>query len=75
MNVTIETIKEALSKRQIIFEHKTLLNKDGSRLRARSNGQIKLWKTRPNEFKLPCKHGLKDCFYITEDNVNEWEIV
>jgi len=31
----------------------------------RRNGKCKLWITRPNEFKLPIKYGMKMCGYIT----------
>lgn len=58
-----------------LFNHVSLLNKDGSPLRARRNGSTKTWKTRPNEFKIPAKYGLKQCFYITQDNAHEWRIV
>ena len=30
------------------------------------NGRTQLWKTRPTEFKIPIKHGLKHYSYITE---------
>ena len=30
----------------------------------RKNGAVKTWVTRPGEWKMPVKHGLKDCFYI-----------
>jgi hypothetical protein len=36
--------------------------------RWRSNGQCKLWKTRPGEFRLPIKHGLYAYSYLTEVN-------
>jgi len=32
--------------------------------RLRRNGATKLWKTRPNEFRIPVKAGLKACGYI-----------
>jgi hypothetical protein len=35
----------------------------------RVNGQVKTWKTRPNEVQVPYKHGLKECGYITESNM------
>jgi hypothetical protein len=35
---------------------------------ARSNGAVKTWKTRPEDFRAPFKYGLRDCFYITPDN-------
>ena len=57
-----------------IFHHETLKNRDGTPLRARMNGKIKTWKTRPGEFRIPAKYGLKMCFYITQDNVSEWRI-
>jgi hypothetical protein len=59
----------------IRLEHTTLTNRDGTPLRARSNGMVKVWKTRPGEFQLPAKYGLKQCFYITERNADEWVIV
>jgi len=43
-----------------VIEHKTLKNADGTPLRARVNGKMKVWKTRPHEFQLPMKHGLKN---------------
>ena len=57
-----------------IFNHISLKNADGSPLRARVNGKVKVWKTRPAEFQLPMKHGLKECFYISQDNADEWLI-
>lgn len=57
-----------------VFYHKTLKNADGSAVRCRSNGKCKIWKTRPNEFSLPVKYGLRDCFYITQDNCHEWSV-
>lgn len=57
------------------FHHKTLKNSDGTPVRCRVNGKCKIWKTRPAEFRLPVKYGLKECFYIDETNANEWEII
>lgn len=57
------------------FEHKTLTNADGTRLRARRNGRTQTWKTRPGEFRIPCKHGLYDYFNITHLDHEEWVIV
>lgn len=34
----------------------------------RVNGKCKTWKTRPDDFSLPIKHGLRDYGYITQDN-------
>lgn len=38
------------------------------------NGAVKLWKTRPNEFKLPVKHGLYAYGYVTHENSIEFEL-
>ena len=54
------------------FEHKTLKNSDGSRLRVRRNGATKTWKTRPTEFRIPCKYGLYEYLYIDHTNHLEW---
>lgn len=32
----------------------------------RRNGKTKLWKTRPNEFRIPVKRGLYEYGYITD---------
>lgn len=55
------------------LHHKRMKNADGTPLRARVNGKCQTWKTRPEEFKLPMKHGLKECFYITPFNADDWE--
>lgn len=34
----------------------------------RRNGKTKTWKTRPNEFSIPIKAGLRSCAYITQSN-------
>lgn len=57
------------------FEHISLKNADNTPARCKRNGKTKTWVTRPNEFKIPVKHGLRDCFYITQDNCHEWNIV
>lgn len=44
--------------------HKREKSSDGTPVRARSSGKCKIWKTRPNDFKLPVKHGLYGSFYI-----------
>lgn len=39
---------------------------NGNLWRLRRNGATKLWKTRPNEFSIPVKAGLKSCGRITD---------
>lgn len=57
------------------FYHVRLRNRDGSAVRCRRNGACKTWVTRPGEFRLPVKYGLKECFYITHANAAEWSDV
>jgi hypothetical protein len=57
------------------FEHITLKGSDKLPVRCRANGVCKVWKTRPNEFKLPVKYGLYQYFYITPENANEWTVL
>lgn len=40
----------------------------------RANGKCKTWKTRPEEFKLPIKHGLYGYGYITHENAHLFEV-
>lgn len=65
------TKEQALTVSQ--FHHVRLKNADGTPVRCRANGRCKTWKTRPEDFRLPVKHGLKQCFYITPRNADEWE--
>lgn len=48
-------------------------NADGSKLRARLNGKVKTWVTRPTHFTMPMKYGIKTCFYITHDDYHNWD--
>ena len=45
--------------------------RNGNFWRIRRNGATKLWKTRPGEFKIPVKAGLKVCDYITHNDTIE----
>jgi hypothetical protein len=56
------------------FEHCSEKNADKTPVRCKRNGKTKYWKTRPNEFKIPVKHGLYDYFYIDQNNCNDWLI-
>jgi hypothetical protein len=42
-------------------------------LQVRVNGRCKTWKTRPGQFRLPVKWGLRDCGYITEYDAEDWD--
>ena len=68
-------IAQRLRTGQTLY-HKELTNKDGSPLRARVNGAVKFWKCSPERFQIPMKHGLKECFYITNnENAENWRIM
>ena len=54
--------------------HKTLKDSRGFPRQCRVNGKCKVWKTRPEEFKLPVKAGLYEYGYISNFNVEEWTI-
>ena len=66
-----KAIATQLSYRDTLH-HVSLTNADGSMLRCRINGKCQTWKTRPDDFRLPVKYGLKQCFYITPDNAKDW---
>lgn len=40
----------------------------------RRNGQTKVWKTYPDEFRVPVKFGLRTYHYITQDNAAEFVV-
>ena len=62
---------ERLGHGQVLY-HIRDRNRDGSPARWRVNGRVKLWKTRPDEFQVPIKHGMYDFDYITQLNGNEF---
>ncbi len=66
------TMQDALTCR--VFYHTYLKNADGSALRCRANGRCKVWKTRPLDYRLPVKYGLRTCFYLTPGNAQDWEV-
>lgn len=57
-----------------VLHHVSAKNADGTPLRGRVNGKVKLWKRYPQEFRLPMKYGIRTYFYITEDNAKDWYI-
>lgn len=57
-----------------VLHHITIKNADGTPARARVNGRCKTWKTRKYDFRLPMKHGLRNCFYIDVLNAAEWNL-
>ena len=55
------TIEQALARGEV-----WALMRNGRYWKIRQNGAMRIWKTRPNEFRIPVKAGLKSCAYITE---------
>ena len=45
-------------------------NADGSPQRWRVNGKVKLWKTRPDDYRVPLKYGLKTGDYLTPETTH-----
>ena len=68
----INKAQAVAAKHGDIFYHRELTNADGTPLRARVSGVCKTWVKQPEKFKLPMKHGLRACFYITEQNSIDW---
>ena len=66
------TYEQATDPNSREFWHMTAQNRNGTPLRARRNGKTQVWKTRPTEFSLPVKYGLRECFTITEATAHEW---
>jgi hypothetical protein len=55
-----------------VFYHRTKRNADGTAAKCRVTGVCRTWVTRPDDFRLPVKRGLRDSFYITPDNMADW---
>jgi hypothetical protein len=47
-------------------------NGKGRPIQVRRTGATKTWKRQPGKFMIPVKFGLKDSFYIDNDNASEW---
>ena len=57
-----------------IVHHREFKNADGTPARGRLNGKVKTWKRDINRVQAPMKHGLYDYFYITQDNMKDFEV-
>ena len=47
----------------------------GKLWQCRRNGKTQLWKTRPDDFRIPIKYGFKSYGEIDQGNINSPEIV
>lgn len=68
MSITIDQAKTL--KTGTVLYHSTNKNADGSPQRWKVNGKPKTWKTRPNDVKVPVKHGLYAYGYVTQDDLD-----
>lgn len=55
-----------------VIHHISDKNRDGTPVRWRVNGKCKIWKTRPEEFSLPIKYGLKVYGKLTHKNCDQF---
>jgi hypothetical protein len=56
-----------------IMLHTKHTNADGSPVRFKVTGKVKLWKRTPEKFRLPVKHGIYVHGYIDETNCSEFK--
>lgn len=58
---------------QVLY-HVRERNVDGTPLRARVNGALKVWKRRPWKFQLPMKVGFfqSGCFHLHDGMAHDW---
>ena len=71
----IETVSKPVATQAAhgqVFYHVTAQNADGSAVRVRVSGRCKTWKTRPDEFRLPVKYGLRESLAITHENFKDF---
>lgn len=49
-------------------------NRDGTCAKWRVNGQVKTWKTRPEEFRVPVKYGMYTYGYVTDISSDDYHL-
>ena len=54
--------------------HASLIDSKGAPLKARLNGKLQEHKGTALKFKQPMKYGLYSYFYVTQMNLNEWNL-
>jgi hypothetical protein len=52
--------------------HTSIKGSDKRPVRCRVTGKCKTWKTKPEKFRLPVKHGMRQSFYIENVNAGDW---
>jgi hypothetical protein len=57
------------------FHHVSMTQASGTQcMRVRRNGATQTWKTRPDEFRIPVKWGLKVYYQIFDTEAAEWNV-
>ena len=72
MGITLEQAK-ALQPGDLV-NTPAYKNADGSVQRWRVSGKVKVWKTRPDDVRVPIKHGMYDNSYLTDTMLDEFEL-
>jgi hypothetical protein len=69
------TLAEAAALRhgQTVY-HCSKRNADGTPMRARVMGRVKLWKRNPARIEVPMKHGMYDPFRLNEGQLSSWSL-
>lgn len=57
------------------FQSLVSKNTKGEYHKVRRSGKTIIWRTRPDEFKIPVKFGLYQSFYITHLNAHEFTAI
>ena len=70
--ITVSQAKALRPGRHIYAKGK--FNADGTAMRAKVNGRVQTWKTRPNEVKIPYKRGLYEYGYITQHDLADFTL-
>ena len=73
MNVVTRGKAEKLSYGDILY-HLHYTNADGSRQRWKVTGKVKFWKTRPWDFRIPVKYGMRDYGYVTPHTADDFSL-
>lgn len=60
LRATRQELEEALDNGKLFAK----MN-NGNYWRVRRNGRTQTWKTRPDDYRIPCKAGLRSCGNIT----------
>jgi hypothetical protein len=68
--MTLQQVEAALAAGQLFAK----MHGTNRAWQARRNGATKTWKTRPGEFSIPIKAGLRSCGYVRHDNLDNFEV-